>query len=74
VLPGVTRAAVAGLARDAGFRVREGEFGLAALLRADEAFTSSAVREIMPVVAIDGREVPRGEAAPQLQNLLEAVR
>jgi len=74
VLPGVTRATVAGLAREAGYRVREGEFTLAALRRADEAFTSSAVREIMPVVAIDDRELPRGDAASRLQQLLEAVR
>jgi branched-subunit amino acid aminotransferase/4-amino-4-deoxychorismate lyase len=74
VLPGVTRAAVATLARDAGYRVREGSFTLPALLRAEEAFTSSAVREIMPVIAVDGREIRRGEAAPRLQELLEAVR
>jgi hypothetical protein len=29
------------------------------------------VREIMPVIAIDGRELPRGEAAARLQGLLE---
>ena len=46
---------------------------LPALLRADEAFTSSAVREIVPVVSIDRRELPRGDAAPRLQALLEAV-
>jgi branched-subunit amino acid aminotransferase/4-amino-4-deoxychorismate lyase len=73
-LPGVTRAAVARLAREAGFRVREGSFTLPQLLRAEEAFTSSAVREIVPVVAVDGRELPRGDAAPRLQELLEAVR
>ena len=58
---------------DAGYRVREGSFTLPALLRADEAFTSSAVREIMPVIAVDGRELPRGEAAARLQALLEAI-
>jgi branched-subunit amino acid aminotransferase/4-amino-4-deoxychorismate lyase len=73
-LPGVTRAAVARLAREAGFRLREGSFTLPQLLRAEEAFTSSAVREIVPVVAVDGRELPRGDAAPRLQELLEAVR
>jgi len=73
VLPGVTRGAVAALARGAGYRIREGAFTLAALLRADEAFTSSAVREIMPLVAVDGRELPRGEAAAKLQALLEEV-
>ena len=44
--------------RSAGYRVREGSFTLPTLLRAEEAFTSSAVREIMPVVAVDGRELP----------------
>ena len=73
VLPGVTRGAVMALARAAGYRLREGVFTLPALLRAEEAFTSSAVREIMPVIAVDGRELPRGEAAPRLQSLLEQV-
>ncbi len=73
VLPGVTRGAVASLARRAGYRIREGSFTLPALLRADEAFTSSAVREIMPVIAVDEREIPRGEAAGQIQSLLEQV-
>jgi branched-subunit amino acid aminotransferase/4-amino-4-deoxychorismate lyase len=73
VLPGVTRATVTALGRDAGYRVREGSFTLQVLLRAEEAFTSSAVREIVPVIAIDDRELPRGDAAPQLQKLLEAV-
>jgi branched-subunit amino acid aminotransferase/4-amino-4-deoxychorismate lyase len=73
VLPGVTRGAVAALARGAGYRVQEGSFTLPHLLRSDEAFTCSAVREIMPLVAVDGRELPRGEAAPRLQALLEQV-
>ena len=73
VLPGVTRGAVAGLARKAAYRIREGSFTLPALMRAEEAFTSSAVREIMPVIAVDGREIPRGDAAARLQALLEQV-
>ena len=73
VLPGVTRGAVAALARSAGYRIREGSFTLPHLLNADEAFTSSAVRELMPVIAVDGRELPRGAAAPKLQALLEQV-
>jgi len=73
VLPGVTRGAVMRLAAGAGYRVVEGTFTLAALLRSDEVFTSSAVREIMPVVAVDGREMPRGEAASRLQTALEQL-
>jgi branched-subunit amino acid aminotransferase/4-amino-4-deoxychorismate lyase len=73
VLPGVTRGAVAALARGAGYRVREGAFTLPALLRADEAFTSSAVREVVPIAAVDGRELARGNAAAALQTLLEQL-
>jgi branched-chain amino acid aminotransferase len=73
VLPGVTRGAVAAIARRAGYRVREGAFTLGALTRADEAFTSSAVREVMPIVAVDGRELPRPDAATKLQALLEEL-
>jgi branched-subunit amino acid aminotransferase/4-amino-4-deoxychorismate lyase len=73
VLPGVTREAVARLAREAGYRVREGAFTLPVLLRAEEAFTSSAVREVMPVIAVDERELPRGAAAAELQALLERL-
>ena len=73
VLPGVTRAAVGALAREAGFRVREGAFPLGGLVRAEEAFTSSAVREIVPVAAVDGAAIRRGDAAGRLQELLEGI-
>ena len=74
VLAGVTRGVVIRLAGDTGLRVREGVFTLSQLLGAGEAFTSSAVREIMPVIAVDGRELPRGAAAARLQELLEGMR
>jgi 4-amino-4-deoxychorismate lyase len=73
VLPGVTRAAVAELARESGFHVREGSYPLSDLLEAGEAFVSSAIREIVPVVSVDGQAVARGDAASRLQELLEAV-
>jgi D-alanine transaminase len=42
--------------------VREGRFPLDALAGADEAFTTSSIREVMPVVALDG--VPVGDGRP----------
>jgi branched-subunit amino acid aminotransferase/4-amino-4-deoxychorismate lyase len=74
VLPGVTRGALVELARGAGYRVQEGLFTLPALLNAEEAFVSSAVREVVSVVLIDKREVARGPVAAELQALLEGVR
>jgi 4-amino-4-deoxychorismate lyase len=70
VLAGVTRDALLELAPAQGYEVREGRFPLADLRDADEAFTSSSVRELMPIVALDGKPIARGEAAARLQAAL----
>ncbi len=71
ILAGVTRAAVLDAAGGLGYDVREGAFPLAELAAADEAFTSSSVREVMPVVELDGAPIGRGPAADEL---LAAIR
>lgn len=73
VLAGVTRAALAELAPSCGYRVEEGTYVLDELLRADEAFTSSSVREVMPISEIDGRPLERGPAADVLQEALSTL-
>jgi 4-amino-4-deoxychorismate lyase len=70
VLAGVTRATVLELAPEAGYEVEEGRYPLGELLAAEEAFTSSSIRELIPVVAVDGAQLPRGEAAAALQTAL----
>lgn len=70
ILAGVTRAALLELAPRSGFDVVEGTFSLGALLDADEAFTSSSVREVLPVVEADGHALGRGPAADVLQRAL----
>jgi 4-amino-4-deoxychorismate lyase len=70
ILAGVTRETLLELAPSAGFEVREGRFPLADLRSAEEAFTSSSVRELMPIVELDGEPVPRGEASRALQTAL----
>ena len=67
ILAGVTRAVVIELADGAGYDVRDGAYPLAELAGADEAFTSSSVREVMPVVELDGSPLSRGPAADELQ-------
>jgi D-alanine transaminase len=74
VLTGVTRGVVKELARDTGYRVREGSFTLRPLLDADEAFTSSSVAELMPVVAVDGQAVAGGRPGGAAARLQEALR
>ncbi|HKF00631.1 MAG TPA: aminotransferase class IV [Actinomycetes bacterium] len=81
ILAGVTRTALLRLAPGLGYRVVEGVFTAEDLAAADEAFLSSSVREVMPVVAVgrdaaaapapvgDGRP---GAAAAALQAALHA--
>jgi len=70
ILAGVTRAALLELAASRGVAVEVGAFTLDELYAADEAFTSSSVREVMPLVAIDGRTLGRGPLADDLQAAL----
>lgn len=70
ILAGVTRQAVLELAEPCGYEVEEGAFPLADLADADEVFTSSSVREILPVVEVDGRHFDQGAAAAVLQQAL----
>jgi 4-amino-4-deoxychorismate lyase len=70
ILAGVTRAALSELAPSCGYQVEEGSYPLEDLLGAEEAFTSSSVREVMPLVEIDGRPLDRGPAADELQAAL----
>jgi branched-subunit amino acid aminotransferase/4-amino-4-deoxychorismate lyase len=58
------------LAPTSGYRVEEGAYPLSLLLEAEEAFTSSSIREVMPLVELDGRPVERGPAADVLQAAL----
>jgi 4-amino-4-deoxychorismate lyase len=73
ILAGVTRATLIELAPACGYRVEEGAYLLEDLLAADEAFTSSSVREVMPLVEIDGRALGRGPAADELQQALRTL-
>ena len=70
ILAGVTRATVIELAGETGYDVKEGTYRLSELQTADEAFTSSSVREVMPVTALDGSPIARGTAADELQSAL----
>ena len=59
----MTRATLMELAPECGYPVEEGAYPLERLLAAEEAFTSSSVREVMPLVEVDGTTLGRGPAA-----------
>ena len=74
VLPGVTRAVLWELAQEHGLEVREGRFPLTELEAADEVFTTSSVREVMPVISLDDVLVGDGVPGPGAARLQEALR
>ena len=59
---GITRATVLRLARDAGLPVFEGDFTLADMYNADEAFVTGTLGGVTPVSQIDGRAVGNNTA------------
>ena len=73
ILAGETRATLLELAPEAGYEVETGSYPIERLLAADEVLTSSSVREVMPVVRIDGREPRSRAAADRLQEALRRV-
>jgi branched-subunit amino acid aminotransferase/4-amino-4-deoxychorismate lyase len=69
VLPGVTRELVLELEH-----VSVDAFPLTDLVAADEAFTTSSIREVMPVVCLDGQPVGDGRPGPAAARLQAALR
>jgi branched-chain amino acid aminotransferase len=74
ILAGVTRATVLELAPARGYRIEEGAFPLARLAAAEEAFTSSSVREIMPAVRLDGEPIGEASPGPAARSIQAALR
>ena len=74
ILAGVTRATLLENAAALGYLVREGAYTVDELAGAEEAFTSSSVREVMPVVDLDGRPIGDGSPGPAAKALQAALR
>ena len=51
-----------------------GVYPLADLVAAQEAFTSSSVREVMPVVSVDGTLIGDGTPGPAARELQQELR
>lgn len=72
ILRGITREVVIELARAEGMALREQALSRAELGRISELFICSSVREIVPVIAIDGRPVGAAVPGPQTLQLMNA--
>jgi branched-chain amino acid aminotransferase len=69
VLPGLTKAGLRAVAERHGLTWREHRMTLHDLQGADEVWITSSVRELVPVVAIDGRPVGDGTPGPWARTL-----
>lgn len=74
ILAGITRRHILGVAHRLGWETREAIPDLAVLLGADGVFVSSSIREMLPVVCIDGSEVAQGIVPAAFRELHAAFR
>lgn len=74
ILPGITRAHVLLLARELSLDVEERPLFVSELAGLDELFISSSIRELVPVVRVDGQAIGAGVPGPLAQRLLDAFR
>jgi branched-chain amino acid aminotransferase len=74
ILLGITREHVLSLARELGIALSERPFPPAELAAADEAFITSSIREVVPVVRVDDAVVAAGRPGPVTARLIAAFR
>lgn len=74
LLLGITREFVIEVGRDAGVDVREQILRDEDLFAADEAFLTSTTRELVPIVAVDDREIGDGKPGGVTLKLLRTFR
>ncbi len=72
ILPGITRGLVIGLCRDLGMEVTETDLVPSDLLGAQEAFLTSTLREVLPVVRVGGDRIGDGRPGPVCSRIREA--
>ncbi len=74
ILPGITREAVLELAGKLGIGVIKGETELEELWRADEAFLTGSLIEVMPLAEVDSRPVGDGKPGIFTRRLMGEYR
>jgi len=74
VLAGITRALVIERAAELGLEVRYAAYPAAEVVRSQELFFTSTLREIIPVVQMDGQPIGDGKPGPVTRSLHRALR
>ena len=70
-IPGITRAAVLRVCREAGIPTFEKDFSLTEVYGADEAFTTGTYAGVVPVREVDGRVLGTGVPGPMVSRIQE---
>jgi branched-chain amino acid aminotransferase len=74
ILAGITRAYLMRVASGLGYTVDERPILASELPRCEELFISSSIREVLPVVSVDGHTIGTGRPGTMTLELLEAFR
>jgi branched-chain amino acid aminotransferase len=74
ILLGITRETVLAVAADLGIPIRQQSLPLEVVKNAAEVFVSSSIRELVPVVSVDGAPIGLGQPGPTTLRLLTAFR
>ncbi len=72
LLPGLTRNHILSLAGAADLTTRQALIPFSEILAADEVFLTNAVREVVPLVELDGRPLGGGSRGPVTRRLQKA--
>lgn len=71
---GITRATVLELCRTNGIPAQERDLSLTEIYRADEAFCTGTLGELVPIVKVDGRTIGNGSRGPMTERLTALFR
>lgn len=69
LLAGITRESILNIAREAGYETEEGTYLTFDLYTADEAWLTGTGADLVPIVAIDSRQVGSGQPGPIFKDL-----
>ncbi|MEO6102265.1 MAG: D-amino acid aminotransferase [Pseudoxanthomonas sp.] len=72
ILGGITRELVLDVARTLGLTVEEREIAAAELLAADEIWVTSATKDVLPIVNLDGKVLGNGRPGPVWKALAQS--
>jgi len=74
ILPGITRETVLELSPQLDINTLEEDFRLDELMKAEEAFLTNSLMEIMPLTKVDGKPIGAGKPGPVTAKLMAAYK